>query len=112
MKKYEVIKATTKNMKGVNVGGRKYKFGGNGSFTLSDSGVAAEIEQEYGHHKGNGDVVVSPINIEEHGHKYTFGPNKRYAKAWEALIERRKNKRKQSWVLDKNQEWELANEQE
>jgi hypothetical protein len=72
-KKFEVIKATTKPIDGIMVGDKNYKFGPNGSMYISDPGVAGEIEQEYGHHKGNGDVVVSPVTFVEPGHKYFFG---------------------------------------
>lgn len=105
-KRYEVVKATTKNINGVRLDKQEYKFGGNGSFMLSDPGAAKEIEKEYGHREGNGDVVVSPVTIEEPGHKYTFGPSSSFAKAWDEFEKRRKDKGE--WVLDENQEWTLV----
>ena len=72
-KKYEVIKASQKNIDGVDVEGRNYKFGPNGSMYISDPGIANAIDKEYGHKEGNGDVVVSPVLFVEPGHKYFFG---------------------------------------
>lgn len=72
-KKFEVIKATTKDIDGLEIGGRKYRFGPNGSMYISDKGVANEIEKEFGHRVGNGDVTVSPVEVREPGHKYFFG---------------------------------------
>jgi hypothetical protein len=89
-KRFEVIKATTKPIDGIDVGGKHYKFGPNGAMYLSDSGVAAEIEQVYGHRKGNGDVTVSPVEFREHGHNYFFGaPNtKEYRDNFDRIFRR------------------------
>ena len=75
--KYEVIKATTKDIDGINMDGFDYKFGPNGSMYLSDPGVAKEIDKEYGHREGNGDVTVSPVLFVEPGHRYFFGSGSR-----------------------------------
>lgn len=70
-KKYQVIKATTRELEGVYVGGRKRTFGRNGTFTTTDRGEAEEINRVLGK-KGTGEVVVVSDNIVEHGHKYRF----------------------------------------
>lgn len=70
-KKYQVIKATTKNISGVVVGGRVKKFGKNGTFETTDPGEAAEIDKVLGM-KGTGEVVVTNYTEKEHGHNYTF----------------------------------------
>lgn len=71
-KRYQVIKATTREIPGVMVGGRVRKFGRNGTFTVSDKGEAEEINKVLGM-KGKGDVVVVTNTEKEHGHRYTFG---------------------------------------
>lgn len=71
-KKYQVIKATQRDIPGVYVGGRKKIFSPNGSFETDDAGEAAEIDQVLGA-KGTGEVVVTPYNEKEHGHNYRFG---------------------------------------
>ena len=70
-KKYEVIKATTREIEGVMVGGRERRFAPNGSMTLNDSGEAAEIDKVLGA-KGTGEVVVTSYENKEPGHNYTF----------------------------------------
>jgi len=70
-KKYQVIKATTREIPGVYVGGRKREFGKNGTFQVSDAGEAAEINKVLGA-KGTGEVVVVANTEKEHGHNYTF----------------------------------------
>lgn len=74
-KKYQVIKATTREIPGVYVGGKKRVFDRNGTFTVSDSGEANEINKVLGA-KGTGEVVVTPYKdhtTNEPGHRYTFG---------------------------------------
>jgi hypothetical protein len=70
-KKYEVIKATTRDIPGVLVGGKKRHFADNGMFTVSDAGEAAEIDKVLGA-KGTGEVVVTSYDQKEPGHTYTF----------------------------------------
>lgn len=70
-KKYQVIKATTRDIPGVYVGGKKRLFGKNGSFEVSDAGEAAEINKVLGA-KGTGEVVVTNYTEKEHGHNYVF----------------------------------------
>lgn len=73
-KKYQVIKATTNDIPGVYVGGKKRVFGHNGSFTVSDKGEAEEINKVLGM-KGTGEVVVTPYKdntTDEPGHRYKF----------------------------------------
>lgn len=92
-KKYQVIKATTREIPGVYVGGRKKTFGKNGTFETDDLGEAEEIDKVLGK-KGTGEVVVTSYKEKEHGHTYTFGPSKKYADAWDAFEKRRQAKRK------------------
>lgn len=70
-KKYQVIKATTKEISGLTVGGRPKQFAKNGTFETNDPGEAAEIDKVLGA-KGTGEVVVTPYEQKEHGHNYTF----------------------------------------
>lgn len=74
-KKHMVIKATTKPAAGVKLGDKEYKFNsmaGN-AFYLNDSGVAKEIDREWGAGKGGtGDVVVIEKEMREPGHTYRF----------------------------------------
>ncbi len=70
-KRYQVIKATTREIPGVLVGGRVRKFGRNGTFTVGDKGEADEINKVLGM-KGKGDVVVVTNTEKEPGHNYTF----------------------------------------
>lgn len=70
-KKYQVIKATQRDIPGVYVGGKKREFGQNGTFQVSDAGEAAEINKVLGA-KGTGEVVVVANTEKEHGHNYTF----------------------------------------
>ena len=71
-KKYQVIKATTKEIEGLTVGGRVKKFKKNGSLELDDAGEAAEINKVLGR-KGTGEVVVTSYDEKEPGHRYRFG---------------------------------------
>ena len=90
-KKYQVIKATTREIPGLTVGGRVKKFQRNGTFETNDAGEAKEIDKVLGA-KGTGEVVVTPYEDKEHGHTYTFGASKNFADAWEAFEKRRKDK--------------------
>jgi hypothetical protein len=63
-KKFMVIKATTKDIDHVNVGGKDLKFSRKtGGFQVADAGVASEINAMYGAKSGqvSPDVVVVPI---------------------------------------------------
>lgn len=71
-KKYQVIKATTRDIPGVTVGGRPKYFSKNGTLEVDDKGEAAEIDKVLGR-KGTGEVVVVENKEKEHGHNYTFG---------------------------------------
>jgi hypothetical protein len=92
-KKYQVIKATTRDIPGVTVGGRPKYFKKNGTLELNDAGEANEINKVLGA-KGTGEVVVVPNTEKESGHKYTFGTSRKFADAWDAMMERRKAKAK------------------
>ena len=70
-KKYQVIKATTRELSGLTVGGRPKAFQKNGTFETSDPGEAAEIDKVLGA-KGTGEVVVTPYDDNEPGHNYRF----------------------------------------
>lgn len=90
-KRYQVIKATTRELDGLTVGGRVKKFSPNGTFETDDAGEANEINKVLGA-KGTGEVVVTNYTEKEQGHTYTFGPSQKYADAWEAFEKRRKDK--------------------
>lgn len=71
-----VLKASERDGVTLNVGGKPMPFGTNTKgFTVSDPGVAKEIEAMYGK-KGSvlpGEAVVAPINsAPEPGHPRTF----------------------------------------
>ena len=70
-KKYQVVKATTKELSGLAVGGRKKRFATNGTLETSDPGEAAEIDKVLGA-KGTGEVVVTSYDENEPGHNYRF----------------------------------------
>lgn len=72
--KHTVIKATTKPIEGILVGGRYKKFKANGTIELDDAGEAMEVNDVLGHRKGTGEVVVTRDSVEEPGHNYRFGP--------------------------------------
>ena len=93
-KKYQVIKATKRDIPGVYVGGRKREFDRRGTFTTSDKGEAEEIDKVLGR-KGTGEVVVTPYKdheTNEPGHRYTFASTSRYREAWEEFEKRKKRK--------------------
>jgi hypothetical protein len=92
-KKYQVIKATTRDIPGVTVGGRPKYFKKNGTLELNDAGEAAEIDKVLGR-KGTGEVVVVSNTEKEPGHTYTFGASKKFADAWDAMMKRRKAKKR------------------
>jgi hypothetical protein len=94
-RKFQVIKATTREIPGVTVGGRVKKFSPNGTFETADSGEAEEIDKVLGA-KGTGEVAVTSYTEKEPGHTYTFGPSKKFADAWEAFEKRRKDKKKRT----------------
>jgi hypothetical protein len=91
-KKYQVIKATTRDISGLKVGGRVKKFSYNDTFETSDPGEAKEIDKVLGA-KGTGEVVVTPYEEKEQGHTYTFGASQKFANAWEEFEKRRKDKK-------------------
>ena len=70
-KRYQVIKATTREIPGLTVGGRVKKFSKNGTFETNDPGEAAEIDKVLGA-RGTGEVVVTSYNEKEPGHNYRF----------------------------------------
>jgi hypothetical protein len=90
-KKFQIIKATTREIPGLTVGGRVKKFDKRGTFETSDAGEAAEIDAVLGK-KGTGEVVVTDYKEKEHGHTYTFGASSNFASAWDEMMARRKAK--------------------
>lgn len=79
IKKYEFVRATTKPLRELEVGGRHLRLKRNGTAETFDPGLARDIEQKYGNHRRaahRGDVVVNEIDYEdptrERGHTYTF----------------------------------------
>ena len=79
IKKYEVVKNTTRPLRELEVGGRRIRLSRRGIAATFDAGLARDIEQKYGNAKrasNRGEVVVNEIDYEdptrERGHVYTF----------------------------------------
>ena len=71
--KWEVIRATRRDLPGLDVDGKQMKFGKDGAFRVNDEGVAAAIREEYAK---KGDVTVTRIRYPgaaDRGHYYFFG---------------------------------------
>ena len=71
--KWEVIRATRRDLPGIEVDGKQMKFGRDGAFRVNDEGVAAAIREEYAK---KGDVTVTRIRYpgaHDRGHRYFFG---------------------------------------
>lgn len=94
-KKYQVIKATTREIPGVTVGGRQKYFKKNGMLELDDAGEAAEIDKVLGV-KGTGEVVVTSSDVKENGHTYRFGTSRKFRTAWDEFEQRRKKRGKKA----------------
>ena len=93
-KKFQAIKADTGDYKGVRHEGKEYRFRGDDTFILEDEGLARELDQTYGI-KGSQKLAITAYDdttTREPGHRYTFGPSVKYAKAWEAFEKRRKRR--------------------
>ena len=78
-KQYEIINASPKPVRELDVDGRKVKVNPNGKSVIYDSGLAREIDQRYGHKaKGRdaGKVVVVEVDDlnpkKERGHMHVF----------------------------------------
>jgi hypothetical protein len=71
--KFMVVKATQREISGIQIGDKQMTFGGKtNAFEVNDAGLAREIEARHGA-KVSGDVVVVPHKVErEPGHRYTF----------------------------------------
>jgi hypothetical protein len=69
-----VIKSTKReDVVGVQIGDKDMHFGQkSGAFTVSDPGVAREIEAQHGG-RGNDVVVIPQAKPREAGHRYFFG---------------------------------------
>lgn len=70
-KKWTVIKATQRPIKGVEAAGVELPFGRQGAFEVTDAAVAAEIEARHGGKRG--DVVVTEREHHEPGHRHFWG---------------------------------------
>src|SRR3970040_20895 len=71
--KWEVIRATRRDLPGIDVDGKQMKFGKDGAFRVNDEGVAAAIREEYAR---KGDVTVTRIRYPgaaDRRHYYFFG---------------------------------------
>ena len=71
--KWEVIRATRRDLPSIDVDGKQMKFGKDGAFRVNDEGVAAAIREEYAK---KGDVTVTRIRYpgaHDRGHRYFFG---------------------------------------
>lgn len=77
-KRWIVTKNTKRDIKGIDVDGKKRKFNaGTDSFVLSDGGEADEVSKTVGMKGGTGEVVVSEFDSwkskdELSGHSYKF----------------------------------------
>jgi len=74
-KLWEVIKASKRPFNGIAGTGRELLFGKNGGMTVSDPGLAHEINQKYGNTRtGTGEVFVIETDDRprEPGHTYLF----------------------------------------
>ena len=72
-KKWEVIRATRRDLPSIDVDGKQMRFGEDGAFRVNDEGVAAAIREEYAR---KGDVTVTRIRYPgaaDRGHRYFFG---------------------------------------
>ncbi|HKZ77717.1 MAG TPA: hypothetical protein VJ124_05285 [Pyrinomonadaceae bacterium] len=71
--KWEVIRATRRDLPSLDVDGKQMNFGKDGAFRVNDEGVAAAIREEYAK---KGDVTVTRIRYpgeHDRGHRYFFG---------------------------------------
>jgi len=71
--KWEVIKATTRDLPSLDVDGKEMRFGKDGAFRVNDPGVAEAIRQTYAR---TGDVTVTRVrypSVHDRGHRYFFG---------------------------------------
>lgn len=88
-KKFKVIKNTTQpEFKGVKHDGKDMKFRRDGTFVVSDTGLAAEIDKVHGR-RGNQSVAVVPYTdkeTNEPGHRYFFGSTPAYSEGWERIF--------------------------
>lgn len=109
-KKRFVVKPRTSRVmeKGLSTTKGTIGFGGKTQKIITDETVAREIDTEYGLH-GKRDVYVyeddrlewhdsheketDGLNHDKGGHRYTFGPSRSYASAWDAFEKRRKDKK-------------------
>jgi hypothetical protein len=73
-KKYEIIKATTRDISGIGVKGKKDMMFKQGRVLTEDAGLANAIEERFGARKGSGEVTVTEVpNFKvEAGHTYSF----------------------------------------
>lgn len=94
-KKYQIIKATTKEITGLTVGGKFKKFGSNGVIETYDAGEAKEIDKVLGA-RATGEVVVTSYKEKEQGHTYTFGAmtSKNAEDFWKRYEKKKKNLKK------------------
>lgn len=85
-KKWKVINNSTRpGFDGLDIDGRKRKFGRDGTFVIDAPGLANDIDKTFGR-RGNQSVAVVPHNdheTNELGHKYTFtGVDTSHFKVW------------------------------
>lgn len=94
-KKWQVINNSTRQgFDGLEIDGKKRKFGRGGRFVIDSPVLARDIDKVYGR-RGNQSVAVVPYNdreTREIGHTYSFGSSPTFAKAWDAFQRRRKRK--------------------
>lgn len=74
-KLWEIVKASKRPLEGIAGSGRELRFGKQGAMTVSDPGLAHEINQKYGNTRtGTGEVFVIETDDrpKEAGHRYLF----------------------------------------
>ncbi len=69
---YEVVKSTRRDIKGIEVDGKKHMFGKDGAFRVNDAGVAREIDEAHGLEGGDRQVTVMKVPVRDKIHRYAF----------------------------------------
>lgn len=69
---FEVIRRTPDAPREVMVNGQVMRFGKSGGFRLSDRGKAQELFDKHSPQRGDGSLVVIPVEKREHGRRTSF----------------------------------------
>lgn len=99
--KYTAIKATTREIPGITVGGKPKMFNANGTIEMDDPGEAKEVNDVLGK-KGTGEVVVVRDSVKEPGHNYTFGgfTSKQARDNYDHIFRKKRDKRESTNSLE------------